>query len=331
MSSSKVEYVRTPESRFADIPGFDYEPKYLTRNDGLRMAYIDVSNASTDASTPETFLLLHGQPTWSYLYRKMIPVFLQYSTLPHPPARRIIAPDLLGFGRSDKPTSGSTYTFTFHRESLLHLIHQLDLRNITLVLQDWGGILGLTLPVSLPPGLVTRMVVMNTSLGLGASPGQGFLDWRAFSNRSPDMAIGKLISRGTPHLSAAELAAYDAPFPTAAFKAGVRRFPNLVPVSEDMDGVAVSRQARDLYRGGERFGGNDVFVACGMRDIVLGKDVMEGLARVWAKGCFYMEVAGAGHFVQEWGEGVAKAAVEAFETGRAPRGVRRVEPGQARL
>lgn len=325
MAPPDVPYLRTPAERFQHVPGFPYEARYLQYGN-LRMAYVDESAGGGS----QTFLCLHGQPTWSYLYRKMIPALLGYTTLNNTPSRRVVAPDLFGFGRSDKPSRDMDYTFNFHRDALLHFIRTLDLTNITLVVQDWGGLLGLTLPIA-DPARFKRLIIMNTTIGVGAKPTQGFLDWRAFCNRSPDMKIGALIARGNPHLSKAETDAYDAPYPNQDYKGGVRRFPNLVPVSKEMEGVAISRESLHMYRTSDMFEDAGVFMACGMQDPVLGPPVMERLARVWKNGCYYAEIEDAGHFVQERGEKVAKLAIEVFEKRGEVEGVRRVAPGRANL
>ncbi|GAB7360235.1 hypothetical protein MBLNU230_g7995t1 [Neophaeotheca triangularis] len=330
MAPSNVEALRTPDYRFKNIPDFPYTPKYLNHGN-LRMAYIDERNDTPSPNQqPETFLCLHGQPTWSFLYRRMIPHFLTHTTHNTPPPRRVIAPDLLGFGRSDKPTLDATYTYNFHRDSLLHLLRTLDLQNITLVVQDWGGLLGLTLPLA-EPTRFKRLLVMNTSIATGQPSTKGFDDWRAYNNRSPDMDVGALIGRGTKHLAPAETEAYNAPFPSVEYKGGVRRFPNLVMTDAGMEGVEVSKRSREMYGNGEVFGKDDVFVACGMKDPVLGPPVMRKLAQVWGNGCFWFEVAEGGHFVQEWGEEVAKKAIEAFERREAPQGVSRVAPPSSKL
>ena len=323
MAAPETSFLRTPNACFDDVPDFPYRPNYLL-NGNMRMAYIDELSPGASIEAREVFLLLHGQPTWSFLYRKMIPIFLSQVGNSKRASRHVVAPDLFGFGRSDKPKQEAAYTFDFHREALLYLVRTLDLRNVTLVVQDWGGILGLTLPLDLP-GRVKRLIVMNTTLGTGAKPTQGFVDWRSFCNREPDMQIGKLVGRGAKHLSPVELAAYDAPFVSADYKAGVRSFPNLVPVAADMPGVDVSRRALQMY-GDEStvFGSNDVFVACGMRDPVLGPPVMRVLATMFRHGCMFMEVAEAGHFVQEWGAAVARKALEAFEKQDVVEGVTRV-------
>jgi haloalkane dehalogenase len=293
--------LRTPEERFSDLPGYPFVPNYATSLrglEGLRVHYLD--EGPRDATT--TVLCLHGQPTWSYLYRKMLPVFVATG-------QRVVAPDLLGFGRSDKPEDEGFYTFTRHRAMLLALVQALGLANITLVVQDWGGLLGLTLPMALP-GRVRRLVVMNTALGTGDAPlTQGFLDWRAFSNSRPDMDIAALMRRAVPALSEPEAQAYAAPFPDARYKAGVRRFPNLVPDHPDADGAAISREAREWWA--TKWDGQS-FMAVGLQDPVLGLPVMKALRKI-IRGCPPpMEIASAGHFVQEAGAEIASAALAAF-------------------
>ncbi len=293
--------LRTPDERFSVLPGFPCAPRYtsaLPGFEGLRVHYVD--EGPLDALA--TVLCLHGQPTWSYLFRKMIPVFVAAG-------QRVVAPDLLGFGRSDKPEDEAFYTFTRHREMLLAFVRALNLTNVTLVVQDWGGLLGLTLPLALP-GVVTRLIVMNTAFGTGDVPlGKGFLDWRAFSNSRPDMDVAALMRRSVPALTEAEANAYGAPFPDVRYKAGVRRFPNLVPEDPDQDGAAISREARAWW--GTQWRGQS-FMAVGMKDPVLGPPVMRQL-RTLIRGCPEpLELADAGHFVQEQGDVVATAAVAAF-------------------
>jgi haloalkane dehalogenase len=170
MSSPTIAFVRTPEERFAVLPGFDFAPRYVDDLRGfksLRIHYLDEGTALAGA---RTFLCLHGQPTWSYLYRKMVPVFVAAG-------HRVVAPDLLGFGRSDKPVDDAAYTFDFHRSMLMRFIEALDLTRVTLVVQDWGGLLGLTLPMEYPER-IERLIVMNTALAIGRSPGPGRHMWQ---------------------------------------------------------------------------------------------------------------------------------------------------------
>ncbi len=294
--------LRTADERFTGLPGFAFEPHYLPISAGglgdLRMHYLDEGPGGEGP----VFLCLHGQPTWSYLYRKMIPAFVESGG-------RVVAPDLIGFGRSDKPEDDNFYSFTTHRNALVGFIESLDLKRITLVCQDWGGLLGLTLPMDMP-GRFERLIIMNTALGTGdVLLGEGFLAWRAFNNRSPNLDIAGLMKRSTPVLTDAEAAAYAAPFPDARYKAGVRRFPNLVPDHPDADGAALSRRARDWWRNDWR---GESFMAIGMQDPVLGPPVMRAMARL-IHGCPPpFEIVDAGHFVQEWGDQVARAALAAF-------------------
>jgi len=300
--TEKIEFLRTPDERFRGLPGFDFAPRYvagLPGYDSLRVHYLDEYPAG--AASGRTVLCLHGQPTWCYLYRKMIPVFTAAG-------HRVVAPDLLGFGRSAKPVDDAVYTFLFHRDLLLRFVEALDLRRVTLVVQDWGGLLGLTLPMEFPDR-IDRLVVMNTGLGIGRSPGPGFDAWKAFVAATPDFDIAARMQRSVPGLTAAEAAAYAAPFPDSRYRAGVRRFPALVPVTPDMEGVAESLRAAEFFR--ERWNGR-TFMAVGMQDPVLGPPVMQALAQL-IRGCPPpLEVADAGHFLQEHGRVVAAAALRAF-------------------
>jgi len=293
-----AQVLRTPDERFADLPGYAFAGRYVDDLEGcagLRIHYLDEGPADAQ----RVFLCLHGQPTWSYLYRRMIPVFTAAG-------HRVVAPDLPGFGKSDKPADDSVYTFMFHREVLRTLVQRLDLRQVVLVVQDWGGLLGLTLPMEAPERYV-GLLIMNTAFATGDQPlGQGFLDWRAYSNKNPDMAVGKLLARSCPHLTAAEAAAYDAPYPDASFKGGVRRFPNLVPERPDAEGAALSRRARDWFRTQWQ---RRSFMAVGMKDPVLGPTVMR-YVRDQIRDCPPpFEVENGGHFLQEWGDAVARAAL----------------------
>lgn len=293
-----VEAVRTPDSRFEGIPDWPYQPRYVDDLDGyegLRMHFVDEGPADAPV-----FLCLHGEPTWSFLYRRMIPVFLETGA-------RVVAPDFFGFGRSDKPVEDSAYTWSFHREALLAFIGRLDLKDVTLVVQDWGGLLGLTVPVDMPKR-VTGLLIMNTAFGSGAEPTEGFVAWRDFVANTPDFDVGRLMKRSCPHLIEREVAAYDAPFPGPEFKAGVRTFPARVPTSPDMDGVAVSKAAIKWWA--SEFDGRS-FMAIGEADPVLAP-VMPRIHGI-IKGCPEpLVLPEAGHFVQEWGEKVARAAVDGW-------------------
>ncbi len=299
--NDRIESVRTPDERFAGLPGFDFRPHYLDElpgYTGLRVHYLDERPARPSG---RTVLCLHGQPTWSYLYRKMIPVFLAAG-------HRVVAPDFYGFGRSDKPVDDAVYTFGFHRGMLLRFLEQMQLERVTLVVQDWGGLLGLTLPMEYPEQ-IDRLIVMNTGLGTGRSAGPGFDAWKAFVAANPDFDIAKLMKRSVQGLSDAEAAAYDAPFPDERYRAGVRRFPALVPVEPGMEGVDVSLRAKEFFQ--TQWSGQS-FMAVGMQDPVLGPPVMQVLAKI-IRGCpAPLELPEAGHFVQEHGAIVAERAMQVF-------------------
>lgn len=293
--------VRTPAERFDELPDYPWQPRYvadLPSLAGLRMHYLDEG----PQQAPLTWLCLHGNPAWSYLYRKMIPVFLQAG-------HRVIAPDLIGFGKSDKPKKQEFHRFSWHRQVLLELVERLDLRDVVLVVQDWGGLLGLTLPMEAPQRYA-GLLAMNTALGTGDAPlSPGFLAWREMCAKNPDYGVGRLFSRGNPHLSAAECAAYDAPFPDRGHRAALRAFPAMVPDHPAAEGAAVSRQAREFLS--TRWQGRSM-MAIGAQDPVLGLPVMQALRSV-IRGCPEpMVLQHAGHFVQEHGEPVARAAVGYF-------------------
>jgi pimeloyl-ACP methyl ester carboxylesterase len=294
-----IEALRTPDERFADLPGYAFAPHYLEHRNGLRMHYLDEGLRAPGAPV---FLCLHGQPSWSYLYRKMIPVFA--------PHGRVLAPDLFGFGRSDKPVDDDVYTIAFHRSALIEFIETLDLRNVTLVCQDWGGLLGLTIPYQMPDRF-RRLIVMNTSFPTGEAPlGEGFEAWKAFNRTQPDLDVAALFKRGTPVLSDAEAAAYGAPYPDMRYKAGVRRFPELVPTSTTSPGAEFGQAGRDWFR--DKWDGES-FMAIGGADRVITPPAMHALRKNIRNCPEPMLVPEAGHFVQEWGEPVAKAAIQAFD------------------
>ena len=296
-----MKLLRTPEERFAKLPFWSGAPRYvddLPGYEGLRLHYLD--EGPRDAR--EVFLCLHGEPTWAYLYRKMIAVFLAAGA-------RVVAPDWFGFGRSDKPAEDPVYTFSFHRNTALRLIERLALRNVTLVCQDWGGVLGLTLPMDMPERF-SRLLVMNTAIPIGTHVSDGFAAWKKFAVAHHDIPVAGLIALSSPGaLNLYDAAAYDAPFPDASYKAGVRRFPQLVPVEPGLEGVAYGERARKFFANDWR---GESFMAIGLRDPVLGKPVMEEL-RAAIRGCPPpLEIPEAGHFVQEWGEPVARRALAAF-------------------
>ncbi|MBJ7469165.1 MAG: tRNA adenosine(34) deaminase TadA [Rhodoferax sp.] len=301
MSPLREDTLRTPEARFADLPDYPWPPNYLSdlpALDGLRMHYLD--EGPKDAQ--RTYLCLHGNPAWSYLYRKMIPVFTGAG-------HRVVAPDLIGFGKSDKPKKDSVHQFDFHRQVLLEFVERLDLKNIVLVVQDWGGIFGLTLPMA-TPHRYAGLLAMNTLLACGDEPlSSGFLGWRAWCAKNPEFDVGRLFARGNSHMEEPEWQAYNAPFPDAGHRAALRVFPNMVPEFADSPGAAIACQARDFWR--NTWAGR-TFMAIGQQDPVLGEPVMRAL-QSQIRGCEQvMLLPEAGHFVQEHGQAIAQSAVTFF-------------------
>ena len=301
MSPLREDALRTPEARFANVPDYPWSPNYfsdLPTLDGLRLHYLDEGPQDVQL----TYLCLHGNPAWSYLYRKMIPVFTGAG-------HRVVAPDLIGFGKSDKPKKDSAHQFDFHRQVLLEFVERLDLQNVVLVVQDWGGIFGLTLPME-APHRYAGLLAMNTLLACGDVPlSPGFLAWRAWCAKNPEFDVGKLFARGNSHMAEPEWQAYNAPFPDAGHRAALRVFPNMVPEFMDSPGAAIARQARDFWS--SKWAGRS-FLAIGQQDPVLGEPVMRAL-QSQIRGCDQvMLLPEAGHFVQEHGQVIAQAAVDFF-------------------
>lgn len=241
-----MDVLRTPDARFAALPGFSYEPRYVDVDDGdagrLRVGYVD--EGPRDG---QTVLLLHGEPSWSYLYRKMIPVLLDVGL-------RVVAPDLVGFGRSDKPVERSDYTYARHVAWMrAALLEGLVLPDVTFVGQDWGGLVGLRL-VAENPERFSRIVIANTGLPTGEHPmSDAFLAWQRYSQETPDFKVGRIVSGGCVTPMAPEVvAAYDAPFPDDRYKAGARVFPALVPTRPEDSAAAANRAAWEVLSGWEK-------------------------------------------------------------------------------
>ena len=292
--------LRTPERRFDNLAGFPFAPHYLEDllgTKGARVHYVDEGPATSS----EVFLCLHGEPSWSYLYRKMIPIFTKKGC-------RVIAPDLIGFGRSDKLLNKSDYCFDFHRNMLLEFVRRLDLTNITLVCQDWGGVIGLTIPMEMPHRF-SRLIVMNTALATGDLKFNfPFLLWWLWAKLHPDLDVGRVMKFSEPRLSKEEVAAYDAPFPEKKYKVAAHVFPSLVPIRYHDPGAEISRKARVWWQ--TQWNGR-AFMAIGKKDPVLGTAVMTPLQKI-IRGCSEPLEVNAGHFVQERGEIVAEKALEYF-------------------
>ena len=231
-----MDKLRTPDERFRDLPGYPFEPRYLEvpagDGDRLRVHYVNEGPAHGDV-----VLMLHGEPSWSYLYRKMVPIIVEAGL-------RAVAPDLIGFGRSDKPVQRSAYTYERHVAWMKTFVAELDLRAVTLVCQDWGGLIGLRL-VAEQPERFARVVAANTFLPTGdQNLGEAFFRWRDFSQRVPELPIGFILQSATvTELSPEILAAYEAPFPDESHKAGARQFPALVPATPDDPSAPANRAA----------------------------------------------------------------------------------------
>jgi len=279
-----MEILRTPDERFNNLPNFDFAPQYVEIA-GLRIHYVD---EGPRVAAP--VLMLHGEPSWSYLYRKMIPII---TTAGH----RAVAPDLAGFGRSDKPARREDYTYQFHVDVMTGLIKSLDLREITLVGQDWGGLIGLRIAAE-HPDRFARIVVANTGLPTGDQPmTEGFLRWREYSQTVENFHVGGIIKGGCVNDPPPEvIAAYNAPFPDDSYKAGARQFPLLVPIRPDDPASEANRRAWEVLRRWEK----PLLTAFSDGDPVTrgGERVFQKLVP-GAQGQPHVTIAGAGHFLQE--------------------------------
>ena len=285
-----MEVLRTPEERFAGLPDFPYEPVHVTFDDGdggtLRVGVVDVGPADG-----ETVLLLHGEPSWSFLYRRMIPVLVDAGL-------RVIAPDLVGFGRSDKPVRQEDYSYARHVEWMRQtLFDGLELRDLTLVGQDWGGLIGLRLFAE-HPDRFARVVAANTGLPTGDHPmSEAFLAWQRFAATADAFDVGRIVQNGTVSpLPPEVVAGYDAPFPDDSYTAGARAFPSLVPTTPDDQAAPANRAAWEvLARSGTPF----------LTAFSDGDPITRGGDRVFqervpgARGRAHTTLAGGGHFLQE--------------------------------
>ena len=279
-----MKILRTPEERFLNLPGYDFETRYIEIGD-LRMHYIDEGPKDADP-----VLLLHGEPSWSYLYRSMIPLIVEAGL-------RAIAPDLIGFGKSDKPAEQSEYSYERHVAWMRGFLESLDLRNITLVCQDWGSLIGLRLAAENEERF-DRIVLANGGLPTGDQKmPMAFRVWRAFARFSPWLPIGRLIQVGTvSKLPPEVVAAYDAPFPDSSYKAGARAFPRLVPTTPDDPAAPANRAAWDVFRNWQK-----PFLT----SFSDGDPITRGVDKVFvkrvpgAKNQPHTTIKGAGHFLQE--------------------------------
>ena len=289
--------LRTPDECFQNLPDYFFAPNYIQIGD-TRMHYVD------EGAGDETILCLHGEPTWSYLYRHMIPPLAE--------RYRVVAPDMVGFGKSDKYAELEDYSFRLHYDKLLGLIEALDLRNITLVCQDWGGLLGLAIAANQSERFA-RLVVLNTFLPTGEEKiSDAFLQWRAFSQKvGKAMQVGRLIAQTITHYGLAHniIAAYDAPYPDDSYKAGAAVFPSLVPISPEMPGAAEMKAARRILSSWQK----PVQVMFSDGDPILG-GAASFFRRLFPTAVDQPEITirGAGHFLQEEKGAEIAAEVIAF-------------------
>ena len=279
-----MEYLRTPDERFANLPGYDFDPHYVEVN-GLRLHYID---EGPPGALP--VLMLHGEPSWCYLYRKMIPPVAGAG-------HRAIAPDLIGFGRSDKPADRNAYSYQFHVDIITEFIQRLGLTGITLVCQDWGGLIGLRVAAE-DQGRFARIVAANTGLPTGDQPmTEAFMRWQHYSQTVPDFHAGGIVKGACQtELSPEVVAAYDAPFPDDHYKAGARAFPTLVPTCPDDPASEPNRRAWEALR---RWDKPFLTAFSDCDPVTRGGDRVFQKLVPGAQAESHTTIKGAGHFLQE--------------------------------
>lgn len=285
-----MELLRTPDDRFENLPDYPFRPNYLTIQDrseavGIRVHYIDEGDPGSQA-----VLMLHGEPSWSFLYRKMVAPFVRSGY-------RVLAPDLPGFGKSDKPAKRSDYSYARYVEWMSDWLQAMDLQDIILICQDWGGLIGLRL-VAADPGRFARVVTSNTMLPTGDhNPGDAFLQWQKYSQETPVFPTGQIVNRGSvSELPVDVIAAYDAPFPVESYKEGARQFPTLVPTSPDNPESQANRDAWKVLMGYRKpwlcaFGDSDPITGAAAPVI---QQLVPG-----CQGQPHTTLRGGGHFIQE--------------------------------
>ncbi|GLQ23203.1 haloalkane dehalogenase [Algimonas ampicilliniresistens] len=296
-----MEKLRTPDERFNGLPDYPFEPNYATVGDDLRLHYVDEG-----AKSARPVLMMHGEPSWSFLYRHMIPPVAEAGF-------RVIAPDLIGFGKSDKPTETSDYSYSSHVEWMLEWFDSLDLSGVVLFCQDWGGLIGLRL-VAARPDRFAAVIAGNTMLPIGeGTPPDAFLAWQQFSQTVPEFPTGMILQGASVRdLTAEEVAGYDAPYPDESFKAGARIFPALVPTAPDHDGVADNRDAWKVLSAWDK-----PFVTCfsDQDPVTKGGDKIFQARVPGTKGQPHRTIKDGGHFLQEDQPGeLAELIIEVAKT-----------------
>ncbi|WP_026941961.1 haloalkane dehalogenase [Hellea balneolensis] len=280
-----MKILRTPDSRFQNLPDYPFEPNYVTIGDNLRLHYVDHGPREG-----QLVIMMHGEPSWSFLYRHMI-------TTVAAAGYRVIAPDLIGFGKSDKPAETSDYSYSRHVEWMTEWFMKLDVSDAVLFCQDWGGLLGLRLVSSFPERFA-GVIAANTGLPTGeGTPSEAFLAWQKYSQTVPEFPVGNIINGATvTDLSPDIIAAYDAPYPNESYKAGARIFPALVPTSQVQDGAVENQKAWEVLAQFEK-----PFLTCfSDEDPVTGGDEKHFKRNIQgAKTQPHEIVEGGGHFLQE--------------------------------
>jgi len=281
-----MKILRTPDECFDNLEDFPFEPNYIDiehNNHILRMHYLDENSESE-----EIVLLMHGEPTWSYLYRKIIPILVSNG-------KRVIAPDLIGFGKSDKPSAREDYSYANHILWVETLIKKLDLKNIIFFAQDWGGLIGLRL-LAKYPHLYEGLVVSNSGLPVGSGATEGFMQWLHFSQNVEDFDCGKIVNQGSlKQLNEAEIAAYNAPFPDDSYKAGPRVFPTLVPITREHPQVQENIEAWGVLRNFDK----PTITLFGEQDMAFIGGEKFFIEKIPGAKDMHHQIINAGHFSQE--------------------------------